>query len=678
MYPIDSDVLQAFMDGKPQKVTIFIEKGDERIKVQDNSIAFYMTAMVDGELTYVGSEAYPTITQNDIIVSGLTINRYASTTDGIGIGMVIPAELNVTFNNVDGRYDSSLFEDGEIRVELSVEGFEDRPVPYGTFIIDEISYDGTNINLVAYDRLVLMDRVADFTNVSLPASVSVLMQYIANACGITIKSYADAVNTSFVINDIPSGQYANEQYTYRQYFKWLCEIMGCNAYMDYDDTMVIKKYSSTSALTLTTSERFNSKKAQNTVKIVRVEGVNPITNMNYYGFLYNQTGIAINIEGNPLLIHDEQTTIANIFDSLKSYTYLPFEAQTVPLPHLYPMDCIKFKDRNNVSVKTCITDITYTFNQSTMIAAKGDMAAYKRRNTNKYNKTEQRNNLRVDNVYVPGTDDVDGQKLADNSVTHEKINVVDLFAQNLTATNFHITGGSVNIETNSGTIDVISLTYNDTTDGLFSTSMSSTAFSASGFGGTKTGYYGSEYCELSDANYEGSLYPEKVLFYDKTASNEAACFQAALPNIYGDGTTLQASFDDSPNSGTIWETGDFRPATDYDLDLGLSNKKWKTIYAYGADIGEIACKEFTNIYHDKRSLTVNAQSGTAFSLTVPTAQIGDDPYVQVTCANGNLNTGNISVFAANSNTQVIVSVVNPSTSQATGTIYTTLFYHSST
>ena len=50
-------------------------------------------------------------------------------------------------------------------------------------------------------------------------------------------------------------------------------------------------------------------------------------------------------------------------------------------------------------------------------------------------------------------------KLAANAVTAAKINVTDLFSQNITASNFNITGGSINISTSSETVDKINLNY---------------------------------------------------------------------------------------------------------------------------------------------------------------------------------------------------------------------------
>ena len=52
---------------------------------------------------------------------------------------------------------------------------------------------------------------------------------------------------------------------------------------------------------------------------------------------------------------------------------------------------------------------------------------------------------------------ITGTEIAANTITAGKINLTDLFSQNITATNFSLTGGSINIETSSTTDDLIIL-----------------------------------------------------------------------------------------------------------------------------------------------------------------------------------------------------------------------------
>lgn len=54
---------------------------------------------------------------------------------------------------------------------------------------------------------------------------------------------------------------------------------------------------------------------------------------------------------------------------------------------------------------------------------------------------------------------ISADRIAASSITAAKINLSDLFSQNITASNMHITGGSISITTSDATTDVITLKY---------------------------------------------------------------------------------------------------------------------------------------------------------------------------------------------------------------------------
>ena len=69
--------------------------------------------------------------------------------------------------------------------------------------------------------------------------------------------------------------------------------------------------------------------------------------------------------------------------------------------------------------------------------------------------------ISVENVYTPNTTTIDGGKITTGSIKAAQIDVDNLFAQNITATNFNMTGGTINLRTDSETADVIKLQYLD-------------------------------------------------------------------------------------------------------------------------------------------------------------------------------------------------------------------------
>lgn len=94
---------------------------------------------------------------------------------------------------------------------------------------------------------------------------------------------------------------------------------------------------------------------------------------------------------------------------------------------------------------------------------------------------------------------IDGGVIAAATILANAIDLNDLFAQNITATNFHLAGGSIDIGTDSAVYDVISLTYG-TGATQCQTRLSSTALGVSASGGTQIAYYGGEF-----AGVEGTV-----------------------------------------------------------------------------------------------------------------------------------------------------------------------------
>lgn len=685
MIYIDSDVLDAFMNFANQKTVIRIEKGDERIVVQDNSMSFYLVAMVNGSLEYVGSEAYPTITQNDVIANGLSINRYVSNPNGIGFGSVVPAELNVTFNNAEGKYDSSIFEDAEITVEIMVEGFEDRPVKFGRYIVDEVRYSGTNIELTAFDRLILMDVFADLSGITLPTTAAGLIGYVCNACGITISSdvtLANLPNADYVISKLPDGDY-----TYRQYLKWLLELCGSNAMMNEKDELYIGWYSwgMFPMTELTPQNRFSSTRAEKQLSLNCVTVANALTGNVATSTEYAPGGYAISVSGNPFITHDEQTVADNICTPIGGYSWYPFEAATVPIPSLMPMDRIGFTDKAGNTVYTIVSDVTFALGQNTQIAGKGETAAYKRRVTNNYNSTEQYLASRIDNVYVPGTKDIDGQKLAVDSVTADKIAVNSL--QAISA----ILGGFTIVDNNISAL-------NSSTDITQNPQIKLERNTGNAY----------EYA------YVIYSFPTYELYFRDFQTAAGSHYPTDIKISISDKGSLSWQYNQYPSTGSALPTeSDYQatPTNTYNntmgLPLELGGEQFTAFFGNGAEIsfptgknltmrkssvsyGEnevlnidgrlkassIECSSFTNIRHDKRSITINAGQGNGYAITAPTSSVGDDPIVQITCDNRLIEVG-YSVSTSGPNTVIIVSGYNNSGSSQTGVVCTTMFYHNS-
>jgi hypothetical protein len=69
-----------------------------------------------------------------------------------------------------------------------------------------------------------------------------------------------------------------------------------------------------------------------------------------------------------------------------------------------------------------------------------------------------------------------------------------------------------------------------------------------------------------------------------TSSGQMNFTSTTYPQIYGNGSVLQLSNSAVSSGGVVIEGGDFRPATDNQLNLGMSTKRWAQIYSTSSTI----------------------------------------------------------------------------------------------
>lgn len=97
---------------------------------------------------------------------------------------------------------------------------------------------------------------------------------------------------------------------------------------------------------------------------------------------------------------------------------------------------------------------------------------------------------------------IDGGVIAAATILANAIDLNNLFAQNIIATNFNITGGSIHIDSNSSSQDVIKLAYGSGANEYY-TLLTPSALGVYGLGESQVGYYGSEYANV-DGVFNGN------------------------------------------------------------------------------------------------------------------------------------------------------------------------------
>ena len=102
------------------------------------------------------------LTETDVREGGLTVDRYTSNGSRIDIGSVAAAQLDLTLDNRDGRFDGVNFEGVELFLRVGVKKWDAHAwekavvhwLPIGYFTVDEPPRKQRSISLSALDRMV--------------------------------------------------------------------------------------------------------------------------------------------------------------------------------------------------------------------------------------------------------------------------------------------------------------------------------------------------------------------------------------------------------------------------------------------------------------------------------------------------------------------------------------------
>ncbi len=322
-------------------------------------------------ISFSGQEEDMTITDEDVVQGGCSVNRYCISGRRIEIGSAIAGELTLTLNNSDGKFNDVLFEGAELYVRIGTKDWnagEDAPYYYislGYFTVDEAPRKLETITLTALDRMVLFDKNVDMSLLTFPRSVGGLLADICSICNVTLGTAVQSLhNSTYVIEQAPE----SDNLTYRQILSWIAEITGTCGFVDWEGHLILKWYEETDTK-ITTKERFSSDIDE---KSITITGVQIVTDEGT--ILVGTDDYVINIESNELIQHDADEVAQVLYSVLGGFTYTPFSATVQPMPHLYPLDRIIFVDKHGTEHPTVVTDTTFTLNRNTVLAGQGETA----------------------------------------------------------------------------------------------------------------------------------------------------------------------------------------------------------------------------------------------------------------------------------------------------------------
>lgn len=387
-----------------------------------------------------GSKTF-TITDADIIQGGLKIDRYCVTNSKIEVGSAVASELSLKLRNYDGKFNDVSFEGAVLNVKIgvhaantselgkfilgkSVLGFakglgnfilgtgrlgdysvdtEVYWVPCGLFIVDTPPRKLSTINISALDYMVLFDREVNASALSFPIHVDALIQKICSICNVTLATDVSVLpNHYFSIGGLPD---TNQKLTYRQLLQWCAQLTGTCAFMDGSGRLVLKWYEQT-GVTITASERYSSDMLENDITITGFTCDDGKGNT----YLSGTADYTLDISDCGFLTNAYDGVLKELQAARGGFAYRPYSATIKSAPYLFPLDMIRYKDKDGVVHDTIVTNVTLALNCNTAISGAGETV--------------------TSSSYAQSTSGVTSQQAATDRANLEKINQAEQNAKN--------------------------------------------------------------------------------------------------------------------------------------------------------------------------------------------------------------------------------------------------------
>ena len=412
MVNVSQDIIKSFNEGNQQTALIEVTSGGKTF----------------------------TITDADIIQGGLKIDRYCVTNSKIEVGSAVASELSLKLRNYYGKFNDVSFEGAVLNVKIgihaantselgkfilgkSVLGFakglgnfilgtgrlgdysvdtEVYWVPCGLFIVDMPPRKLSTISISALDYMVLFDREVNASALSFPIHVDALIQKICSICNVTLATDVSVLpNHYFNIGGLPD---TNQKLTYRQLLQRCAQLTGTCAFMDGSGRLVLKWYEQT-GVTITASERYSSDMLENDITITGFTCDDGKGNT----YLSGTADYTLDLSDCGFLTNAYEGVLKELQAARGGFAYRPYSATIKSAPYLFPLDMIRYKDKDGVVHDTIVTNVTLALNCNTAISGAGETV--------------------TSSSYAQSTSGVTNQQAATDRANLEKIN------QNATQTN---------------------------------------------------------------------------------------------------------------------------------------------------------------------------------------------------------------------------------------------------
>ncbi len=331
-----------------------------------------------------------TITDADIIQGGLKIDRYCVTNSKIEVGSAVSSELSLKLRNYDGNFNDVSFEGAVLNVKIGIKlssvlegatlgkgilgrmilgsASSDQDVAYvpcGLFIVDTPPRKLSTISISALDYMVLFDREVNASALSFPIHVDALIQKICSICNVTLATDVSVLpNHYFSIGGLPD---TNQKLTYRQLLQWCAQLTGTCAFMDGSGRLLLKWYEQT-GVTITASERYSSDMLENDITITGFTCDDGKGNT----YLSGTADYTLDLSDCGFLTNAYDGVLKELQAARGGFAYRPYSATIKSAPYLFPLDMIRYKDKDGVVHDTIVTNVTLALNCNTAISGAGE------------------------------------------------------------------------------------------------------------------------------------------------------------------------------------------------------------------------------------------------------------------------------------------------------------------
>ena len=339
------------------------------------------------------------ITDDDVIIDSFEIDRYSCNGQILEIGTAISAQLSMKLENIDGRYDSIIFEGTELFVEVGIADWtQANPtitwVPCGYFTPDIQPRRMTTISITALDRMMWFENVKVLlhpwttqsgevvrsssgepiyfvSNVGLtfPCTVAQLVQRVCALCSVPFSQNLYSLpNYNYTISEL---LVTDQNISFRNIIQWCAGIMGANAWIDWTGSLCFSWYNNETGYVSTTGNRYNSDLYENAIVITGVKYT--YTDDEATMYIAGTDDYAIDLTGNGLVNADNAREILqNIYQSINAFAYTPFSASVIAAPYLWPMDRVVFTDKDGNGHVSALTNVNLSLNGTTALSAIGE------------------------------------------------------------------------------------------------------------------------------------------------------------------------------------------------------------------------------------------------------------------------------------------------------------------